>query len=113
MNEAERYFSRARIEDTPSWLRFLDEAELAGKFGRCLRDLGLYAEAERQLETSLTMHKISQPRSRAITQIIYATNYVRQGHLEPACQLGTAALPALVVYVHNVLASTCVIYGSI
>lgn len=95
MDDVERAFSRARVEDAPAWLRFLDEAELAGKFGRCLRDLGLHAEAERQLETSLNLHKASYPRSRAITQIIYATNYVRQGHLEPACQLGLAAIPAV------------------
>ncbi|MGH4022635.1 MAG: hypothetical protein ACRDT0_26045 [Pseudonocardiaceae bacterium] len=95
MDEAERAFSRARADDAPTWLRFLDDAELSGKFGRCLRDLGLHVEAERQLETSLNLHKTSYPRSRAITQIIYATNHVRQGHLEPACQLGLAAIPAV------------------
>lgn len=72
-----------------------DEAELAGKFGRCLRDLGLFADADRQLATSLLLHKVSYPRSRAITQMIYATNYVRQRQLEPACRLGIEALSAV------------------
>jgi len=95
MDKTEQAFSRVRAEETPAWSCFLDEAELAGKFGRCLRDLGLHADADQQLEMSLNLHKTSYPRSRAITQIIHATNHVRQGNLEHACQLGITAMPAV------------------
>lgn len=71
----------------------MDEAKLAGKFGRCFRDLGLHREAERHLDTSLSLHKVQYQRSRAITKVIQATNYVRLGELEPACQLGIEVLP--------------------
>ncbi len=81
--------------DAPVWLNYLDEAELAGKFGRCLRDLGLHVDADRQLATSLRLHKASYPRSRAITQMIHATNHACQRQLEPACRLGIEALPAV------------------
>ncbi len=95
MRETERAFARVDADEAPAWLRFVDEAELTGKFGRCLRDLGLHTEAARQLEASLNLHTDSYPRSRAITQIIYATNCARQGELEAACHLGTAAIPAV------------------
>lgn len=95
MAKVERVFARVRTQDAPPWLRFLDEAELAGKFGRCLRDLGLHADAERQLETSLRLHDAAYTRSRAITQLIFATNFVREGELEHACSLGLTALPTV------------------
>jgi hypothetical protein len=40
-------------------------------------------------------HKPSYPRSRAITQLIWASTYVRQGELEEACRLGNDALIAM------------------
>ena len=93
MRTAEQALERATTGDGPEWLAFMDEAELAGKFGRCFRDLGMHQEAENHLDTSLRLHKENYPRSRAITKIIYATNYVRQRELERACQLGLEALP--------------------
>ena len=95
MHRAERALSRANAAEGPEWLGFMDEAELAGKFGRCFRDLGMYSEAERHLHTSLTLHKVQYLRSRAITKIIHATNYARQRELEAACQLGLEALPEI------------------
>jgi DNA-binding XRE family transcriptional regulator len=93
MRTAEQALDKVTVADGPEWLTFMDEAELAGKLGRCFRDLGLHREAESYLEMSLSLHKAQYPRSRAITKIIHATNYARQGELEPACQLGLEALP--------------------
>lgn len=95
MHTAEQALGRARTDDGPPWLGFMDEAELAGKLGRCFRDLGMHNEAERHLDTSLALHKVQYLRSRAITKIIHATNYVRQSELERACQLGLEALPEI------------------
>jgi hypothetical protein len=95
MSAAERAHAKVVPAGRPDWLGFFDEAELAGKFGRCFRDLGLHREAEQHLGTSLNLHKAKYPRSRAITRIIYATNCVRRGELERACQLGLAALPGV------------------
>jgi hypothetical protein len=63
----------------------MDEAELAGRFGRCLRDLGMHREAKEYLDVSLTLHRSQYLRSQAITKIIQATNYVCRGELEQ-CQ---------------------------
>jgi len=93
MRAAEGALSKAHPVDGPEWLAFMDEAELAGKFGRCLRDLGMHRDAGQFLDTSLALHKAQRPRSRAITKIIQATNFARQGELESACQLGLDALP--------------------
>src|SRR5215475_659051 len=77
MSAAERAHAKVVPAGRPDWLGFLDEAELAGKFGRCFRDLGLHREAEQHLGTSLNLHKARYPRSQPITRIIYATNCVR------------------------------------
>lgn len=95
LTRAEAALARVRAEEGPEWAVFFDQAELAGKSGRCLRDLGLHTDAERQLHSALTLHKPRFTRSRAITKLVYAGNYARQGQLEPACQLGVEALPVV------------------
>lgn len=95
MTRAEATLARARTGEGPEWAVSFDQAELAGKSGRCLRDLGLHTDAEHQLHTALTLHKPRFTRSRAITKLVYASNYARQGQLEPACQLGVEALPVV------------------
>lgn len=92
---AERAFDRVQADTEPSWIGFIDEGELAGKFGRCFRDLGQTKQADSFLALSMQHHKPSYPRSRAITQLIWASNYVRQGELEETCRLGNDALVAI------------------
>lgn len=92
---AERAFNRVQAEIEPSWIGFIDEGELAGKFGRCFRDLGQTKQADSFLALSMQRHKPIYPRSRAITQLIWASTYVRQGELEEACRLGNDALIAI------------------
>ncbi len=92
---AERAFDRVQVETEPSWVGFIDEGELAGKFGRCFRDLGQTKQANFFLALSMKRHKAIYPRSRAITQLIWASTYVRQGELEEACRLGNDALVAM------------------
>ena len=92
---AEKAFDRVQAETEPSWIGFLDDGELAGKFGRCFRDLGQTKRAGAFLALSMQRHKPIYPRSRAITQLIWASTYVRQGELEEACRLGNEALVAM------------------
>lgn len=92
---AEQTFDRMQAETEPSWIGFIDEGELAGKFGRCFRDLGQTKQADSFLALSMQHHKPIYPRSRAITQLIWASTYVRQGELEEACRLGNDALIAI------------------
>jgi tetratricopeptide (TPR) repeat protein len=92
---AERAFNHVRAEIEPSWSGFIDEGELAGKFGRCFRDLGQMKQADSFLALSIQRHKPIYSRSRAITQLIWASTYVRQGELEEACRLGNDALIAI------------------
>ncbi|MGC1732860.1 MAG: hypothetical protein WA731_09380 [Pseudonocardiaceae bacterium] len=51
--------------------------------------------ADSFLALSMQRHKPTYPRSRAITQLIWASTYVRQGELEQACRLGTDALAVM------------------
>ncbi len=95
MHAAERALDQADAVERPEWLLFLDGGELTSKLGRCFRDLGMHREAERHLELSLSLHKPHRRKSHALTKIVLATNYVRQGELEPACQLGQEALPEI------------------
>jgi DNA-binding XRE family transcriptional regulator len=92
---AERAFDRVQVETEPSWTGFIDEGELAGKFGRCFRDLGQTKQADSFLALSIQRHKPIYPRSRAITQLIWASTYVQQNELEEACRLGNEALVAI------------------
>lgn len=92
---AERAFDRVQVDTEPSWIGFIDEGELAGKFGRCFRDLGQMRQADSFLALSMQRHKQIYPRSRAITQLIWASTYVRHGELEEACRLGNDALIAI------------------
>lgn len=95
ITQAEQAFDRVRADTEPSWLGFLDEGELAGKFGRSFRDLGQTKQADSFLALSMQHHKPTYPRSRAITQLIWASTYVRQGEVEEACRLGHEALAAI------------------
>lgn len=92
---AEQAFDRIQTETEPNWIGFIDEGELAGKFGRCFRDLGQTKRADSFLALSMQSHKPTYPRSRVITQLIWASNYVPQGELEEACRLGNEAIVAM------------------
>jgi hypothetical protein len=91
----ERAFDKTHAGSGPQWAAFIDEAEVAGKLGRCFRDLGMPDEAISYLDTSLRRHDESRPRSRAITRLVYATALVQQGHLERACELGLQSIAAI------------------
>ncbi len=95
ISQAEQAFDRVAAGTEPPWLEFVDEGEMAGKFGRCFRDLGQTRQADTFLALSMQRHKTIYPRSRAITQLVWASTYARQGEIEEACRVGREALTAI------------------
>ncbi|MGH4007127.1 MAG: hypothetical protein ACRDTH_02980 [Pseudonocardiaceae bacterium] len=80
-----------RVGDRPEWLAYFDGAYLAAKFGRCFRDLGRSAEAERFARRSLDMID-GYDRGRLFNLALLASTLADQRKVEEACETGLAAL---------------------
>lgn len=91
LHESERAFAAAAERDRPDWLGYFDGAYLAAKFGRCFRDLGRPAEAERFARRSLDMID-GYERGRLFNLVLLASVLADQRRVEEACQTASAAL---------------------
>jgi tetratricopeptide (TPR) repeat protein/transcriptional regulator with XRE-family HTH domain len=89
--ECEQAFAAAEQRDHPQWLSYFDDAYLAAKFGRCFRDLGRPAEAERFARQSLDMVD-GYDRGRLFNIVLLASVLADQRKVEEACETGSAAL---------------------
>ena len=84
LRESEQAFAAAEDRDRPEWLAYFDGAYLASKFGRCFRDLGRPAEAERFARRSLDMID-GYDRGRLFNVVLLASVLVDQRQVEEAC----------------------------
>ncbi|MCQ4081618.1 regulator [Streptomyces sp. RB6PN25] len=79
-------------DETPSWARFFDEAQLADEFAHCHRDLREYRTAAQHAERSLQLRGPAYARSRLFCRVVLATARLGLGEVEQACALGTEAM---------------------
>ncbi|MBV9024570.1 MAG: regulator [Streptomycetaceae bacterium] len=79
-------------DETPSWARFFDEAQLADEFAHCHRDLREYRTAAQHAERSLQLRDPAYARSRLFCRVVLATARLGLGEVEQACALGTEAM---------------------
>ncbi|MGH3771457.1 MAG: hypothetical protein ACRDRW_08695, partial [Pseudonocardiaceae bacterium] len=91
LRESEQAFSVAEGRDRPEWLGYFDDAYLASKFGRCLRDLGRPAEAERFARRSLDMID-GYDRAKGFRLSLLASAQADQRKVEEACETGREAV---------------------
>lgn len=91
LREAELTFAAAEDQDRPDWLAYFDGAYLAAKFGRCFRDLGRLAEAERFARRSLDMID-GYDRGRLFNLVLLASVLADQRKVDEACETGSAAV---------------------
>jgi tetratricopeptide (TPR) repeat protein len=91
LRESERAFATTQNRDRPPWLVYFDTAYLAGKFGRCFRDLGRPVEAERFARRSLEMTD-GYDRVKLFNLVLLAAALADQRKVEEACEIGRQAL---------------------
>ncbi|MGH3807583.1 MAG: XRE family transcriptional regulator [Pseudonocardiaceae bacterium] len=91
LRESEQAFAVAQGRERPEWLGYFDDAYLAGKFGRCFRDLGRPAEAEEFARRALDM-LVGYERRRLFNSTLLASILADQRKVEEACETGLAAL---------------------
>jgi transcriptional regulator with XRE-family HTH domain len=91
LRESEQAFVAAQDRDRPEWLAYFDGVYLAGKFGRCFRDLGRPAEAEGFARRALDMVD-GYERARLFNLTLLASMLVDQRKVDEACETGLAAL---------------------
>ena len=98
--EAEEALADADRSDDPYWIRYFDEAELAGVTGGRLLDLAqehrdqpAYArEAEALIDRALTLRRPESMRSFSLDQAGLAQTYFLQRELEQAVSAGQRAI---------------------
>lgn len=83
LQRAEKAFLSASAGNTPSWLRYFDEAYLSAKFAHALRDLGRAGDAERFARSSLRMSD-GYERGRLFNTALLATILTDQGQVDEA-----------------------------
>ena len=89
---ARRLGDRVRPEHEPSWLYWLDQAELAAMAGRCLVTLDRPGRALPLLEPpGLRRPRRGQPRTRAVYAGWLARALLGVGEVEQACAVGADA----------------------
>ena len=112
---AERAYDRADGTTPPTWLRFLDGAELAGLAAIAHQALGRLPDAETATAQALELLAPSMRRSRAFYAVQLAELQVAQGHLDRAAttvaDIDTGALSSQriterLAVVHQTLATT-------
>jgi len=86
---AERAADRSQPDQQPSWLYWLDQAELAAMTGRCLVVLGRPLRAARLLATPRAG---LGPRAASLYAGWLARSYLELGEVEQACQVALRAL---------------------
>ncbi|MEU7320452.1 sporulation protein [Streptomyces griseoviridis] len=84
MNDAERYFEQADGADDPEWLAYMDEAELAGEFCHCFRDLGQGSDAVRFAERAVALTDPKYARTLGFCRMVLAQSHLLDGDLDAA-----------------------------
>ncbi|KIF79240.1 sporulation protein [Streptomyces sp. 150FB] len=84
MCEAEKFFERADTAEDPEWLSYMDEAELAGEFCHCFRDLGQGPEAVRFAERAVALTDPKYARTLGLCRMVLAQSQLINGELEAA-----------------------------
>ncbi|MFC6598201.1 regulator [Kitasatospora paranensis] len=91
----ERALAAARPGDeTPSWARYFDEAQLADEFAHSYRDLQQWRPAAQHAEKSLRLRAPAYARSRILCRLVLATARLGMGELEESCTMATESLRA-------------------
>lgn len=90
---AEHALSSADAANTPGWLSYFDEAYLAAKSARTLRDAGDPAQAIVQAERSLAMQD-GYTRGRVFNLVLLATTYAEHSDVDQAADTGIRAIQA-------------------
>jgi tetratricopeptide (TPR) repeat protein len=88
--ESVRLFERRDGED-PSWISYVDDAELSAELAHCYRDLGRADETVRYARAGLA-HEGSSPRSDYFVTMVLADGHLAAGELEQACEIASGAL---------------------
>jgi transcriptional regulator with XRE-family HTH domain len=91
LRRAEREFSTATVENTPTWLAYFDRAYLSAKFAQALRDLGRPTDAERFARDSLQMSE-GYERGRLFNTALLSSILVDRGELDEAAAAAQAAI---------------------
>jgi hypothetical protein len=91
LQRAEKEFMAVRPNESPTWLRYYDEAYLSAKFAHALRDLGRAADAERFARRSLEMSE-GYERGRLFNTALLASILANQGKVEEATTYASLAV---------------------
>ncbi|WP_059012340.1 hypothetical protein [Streptomyces specialis] len=94
MNEAERYFAQADTGEDPDWLAYMDEAELAGEFCHCFRDLKRGRDAVRFAERAVALTDPKYARTLGFCRLVLAQSHLLNGELETALSVALLAIEA-------------------
>ncbi|WP_431782784.1 sporulation protein [Streptomyces chumphonensis] len=92
MHEAERHFEHADSAEDPDWLAYMDEAELAGEFCHCFRDLKRGREALRFAERAVELTDPKYARTLGFCRIVLAQSQLLKGDLEAAVTTAGSAV---------------------
>jgi transcriptional regulator with XRE-family HTH domain len=103
LGQAEQAMARSSAIEPSPWVAHFDAGSLASETARCMRNIGDWAEAQRQAEQIMTLRPSSRTRSRAFGQLALVTALISREEVEEAC-----ALAGDVVETTNSLASSLV-----
>jgi tetratricopeptide (TPR) repeat protein len=93
LTRSERALDTARPGDeTPTWARSFDAAQLADEFAHCHCDLREYRTAAQHAERALQLRGPAYARSRLFCRVVLATARLGLGEVEQACALGMEAM---------------------
>jgi len=83
----------ARDGDDPSWISYVDDAELAAELAHCYRDIGRAQDTIRYAQIGLTPDG-SSPRSDYFVTMVLATGHLQAGELDAACEVAQRGIDA-------------------
>ena len=90
-------FSESNPTEDPYWVRYFDEAEIAGTLGGRLLELarhdsGFAGEAAQSIDQAIALRRPKRLRSSALDRLGIVEARLIEGELEEACRLGNNAL---------------------
>jgi tetratricopeptide (TPR) repeat protein len=91
MSAAVREFERRHEDNTPEWLSYFDDAELAAELGHCHRDLGRSATAISLAGQALDKASGGYLRSDFFVAMVLADAHLDAGDVEQGCQVAADA----------------------
>lgn len=92
MNEAESQFARAEPVDDPSWLSYMDEAELIGEFSHCFRNLKEIPKAIEFAERAVSLTDPKYARTLGFVRMVLAQSQAMKGDLDAAVSTASQAV---------------------